>query len=667
MPGAKAPSTTRRPHILAAALSLLVASACPAADRADAGEFGVSGPGAMSRPSDLALLLSEETPDSDRLEAARRLVLRNEPETVAALRDVLRSPESALARRAVALAVAAVDPGSPRFAGPLRESILVVTTREGTRAVLAALDTYPARIATEAAVARLASNPAPDVVVREIGASLRAWTGCEECSRSGPQGWIEWWTRARDLDDAAWNSELMTNFRARAERVERRRDEIIARHLDLLNRHYSLLPADRRGELIAGMLRDDLTRVNRLGLELASRTLLNAQPLGPEVALAASLLLSAEDEEIREGSARLLGNLGGAEHADAIARALERENSARVAAPLLQVASRITITPPPETAMLRWMNADEQTSGAALIAMLAHRDLLSADGAAQALDFVRAISPASMTAPQARLLAALGTGREDRDILARITAENASSEARSVAARSLISDPSRVETLLSAAAAHPDVFDAACDAVIRHGATRQRALRLTGVAPRDEASVGRLAGVFVAMAPDQRLATLRSISDALVRGALLAAIVVRPELADDAALLVMHARSRLDALDGAGALAAALGAMRDDEPGASSEAATVRFHALVMLNRLDEAAATRQSESLRTWLDAFERCVALEHAPAIARMIEDRYGEGMPESDRERFRRLVAALPAGPDSPKKGETPEGLESAPTRS
>ena len=271
----------------------------------------------------------------------------------------------------------------------------------------------------------------------------------------------------------------------------------------------------------------------------------------------------------------------------------------------------------------------------------AHRDLFLA-GSRRRLGFLRANSPGSMTAPQ-RLLASLGTDRQDRDILARVAAENASAEARSVAARSLTSDASRVETLLAAASAHQDVFDAACDAVIRHGASRQRVLRLIDIAPRGDASVGRLAGVLVAMPPDQRLATLRAVSDAQTRAALLAAVVARPELAEDPSLLAMHARSRLVSLDGAGALDAALAALRVDETGAS-EAATVRFHALVMLNRLDEASATRESESLRLWLDALERCVAVGRAPAIAssRPLRRRDARIGPE----RFGRLVAGFQA---------------------
>lgn len=668
MPPPKPPRRSRRPSplIAAAIIASSASSLTPGADTLPDATGAPPAPppsptsGASSRQDDLSLLLSASAPDPARLEAARRLVLLNDTATVASLRDALRAtapptdaaapvPPStvAAARRAVALAIAAVDPGSPRFSSALREGLLVASTPEGANAILIALDTYPARIATEAAVARLVAGDAPEAVSREIGAWLRAWTGCDECARSGPAGWVEWWARAKGLDDASWNAELMRNFRARAERLERRRDDIVARHLDLLNRHYSTTPAERRGELLVSMLSDDLTRVNRLGLELASRTLLNAQPLGPDVARAASLLLVSDDEDVRESAARLLGNLGGAEHADAVARALERERSARVAAPLLLVASRVAISPAPEASIARWLAGDDAAASAAFDAVFAYRDSISEETSRLALDAARAVPVVSLTPSQARVLGALSTDARDLDTLERALREHPSPSVRAVAARSLASDPARVDALLDAARTLPEAFEPACEAVATHRPTPSAFVALASFAPSDASSAQRLAATLAPYTPDRRIAALRAVQDLSRRDAIIAALLARRDAEDEGAirdLYALLASTRLDAFNAEGALSAALRALRDDEDD-EGEVSALRFHALVMMNRLDEASALRLGEAAGAWLDALERLAALEHARDIAARIEQRFGATMSDSERARLSRLAATLP----------------------
>lgn len=623
-------------------------------EAAPAAPIGAASTTIQSKPDDLSILLAPGTSDPERLDAARRLVLRNDAPTVNALRDSLRDAGASTQRRAVATAIGAVDPGSPRFAGALREGLLASTTRECAQAVLAALGTYPARIACEAAIGRLLAGDTPEPIAREISSSLRAWTGCDACARAGTEGWLEWWARAKDLDNGAWHAELATNFRARAERFERQREDIVVRHLDLLNRHFSLTPAERRGELIAAMLRDDLTRVKRLGLDLASRTLLNAQPLGSEVAPAAAALLSSEDEDVRAGAARLLENLGGVEHADAVARALDLERSTRIAAPLLRLASRLDLESLPDAVMLRWLASPDPASSAAADALLACEGGrgLAPESRRQALEILRAMSDDAMTVSHARLLAALSRGGDDAR-LDRLMHGHENAQVRAAAAGALAASASRVESVLSAAFAHAELFPAACDAVLAHRATPSGFLRLIALSPREDSSIPQLARVLEGFDPARRPVALRAVSDASLRESLLVALLARLEnddRADDRELHELLAKTRLSLGDAQGALASAIRAINDDD-GSFPAAMSIRFHALVMLNRLDEAMEAGKPAS--AWLDALERCAAMPHAPEVAAFIASNFGSTMTDDEHARLERLSEGLDAR-------ESPPGL-------
>ena len=263
----------------------------------------MSGPGALSRPSDLSLLLAEETrhrPAGGRSPAgpAERAGDRGCPRDARSPERPSpggqcrwRSPPLTRGRPASQARCESRSSSSRPARGPARSwrsrHLPRPDRRRGRRA-------------------RLASNPAPDFVVREIGASSRAWTGCERRSRSGPQGWIEVGPEsAISMTRRGTRNWRPTPGSGRARRAASRRD-----HRSAPGPAEPALLALARGPPRGTHrrdARDDLTRVNRLGLELASRTLLNAQPLGPEVALAASLLLERRRRGDPRRIARLLG------------------------------------------------------------------------------------------------------------------------------------------------------------------------------------------------------------------------------------------------------------------------------------------------------------------------------------------------------------------------
>src|SRR5690606_30169343 len=273
--------------------------------------------------------------------------------------------------------------------------------------LLAALDQYPVRPTVSVAVDRLLSEGVPEDIRTLLCQAVSRWTACEPGESPGADraAWERWWSGVRALDDAGWNAELARNFRARAERAVADREALEARVLDLYNALYAASPGERRGHVIATMLQDDLAKARRLGLELASRTLLNAQPLGPDVASAAAALLQCAHEDIRASAARLMENLGALSDHAAIAEALANESSPRVAGPLLRLSSRAPGAVPTGV-LLRWLAAPEPAGSAAAEAVLAVRsaDLLPEAAARDALSTVLGLDPAQMTGAQARLL-----------------------------------------------------------------------------------------------------------------------------------------------------------------------------------------------------------------------------------------------------------------------
>lgn len=601
---------------------------------------------------DLAVLTGPTADDAARFESAKRLVLKTDEATTAGVSAALRgapAPGSIAAQRAIAKAIAAVDPGSPRYALALRNALSGATDPSCVADLLAALDHYPPRTVVGTAIARLAAEGTPDETRALLNRALLRWTGCDECAAQGASGWAGWWSRAEPLDAAGWQAELAKNFRARSERVEARREALATRVADLYNALYAATPVERRGEVIASMLKDDLRAVNRTGLDLASRMLLNAQRLGDNVASAAVALLSSPDEDIRAGAARLVENLGAPVSAATLTEALTREQSPRAAAPLLRLSSRAGSGVPVAT-LLRWLRAPEPAGSAAADALLALHaaHALPDDARDDARSTLLGAAPASISVSQARLLGALG-GDGARDALRAAADGAAGPGARRAAALALAEDPANADLLIDGAATHPSWFEAAALAVGRHRPAASSFLAVASHAPAEGGWIEPLSKALAKMPSDQRLAALRAIDDLERRDDLLDATVplVRASSPAEAReLLVLQGETRLDRGDADGALAAATGALRDSPTG-SSRAEHVRFYALAALGRLTEALAATPGDPVECWLEALRRCASLPHAAQVLALVDDDFTATMTPAQRDTLESLRARIAGG--------------------
>jgi hypothetical protein len=623
---------------------------------------------------DLAVLTGPDSDDAARFESAKRLILRTDEVTTALVSAALRNGSLPAVQREIARAIIAVDPGSPRFALALRDAAASTGDPDCLRELLRAMDQYPARPMVATVVARL-PDPSLSSGVRAIleGALLR-WTGCDECVRadSSIAGWTEWWARVEQFDESAWNAELAKNFRARSERANARRDALGARVVELYNALYAATPVERRSEVIASMLRDDLPRANRLGLDLASRALLNAQLLGDGVATASVALLSSNDEDIRASAARLLENLGAPGGGQAIADALERERSARVAAPLLRLSARQSSGVPLST-LLRWLRAEEPAGSAAADAIIAliNADSLPDDAANDARSTLLGVEPSLFTPSQTRLLAMLADDRT-RDATRQIAKQSTSANARRIASLSLAESEDEYSFVLSGARTDPAWFDGAARAVALHRPTASAFLELLLAAPAQGQWIEPAAKTLASMPSDQRLTALRATDDLHRRDDLLGATIplVEPSsFAETRELLLLQAETRLDLRDAEGALAAVAGATRD-LPAPGHRAERVRFFALVSLGRLRDALAATPGDPAEYWLEAVKRCADLPHAPDALALLEENFAPTMTPEQRSQLESLREVVirpspPAENDAPG-ADSPSGTSDRPTR-
>jgi hypothetical protein len=195
-------------------------------------------------------------------------------------------------------------PSPPMVPGPEAVAVDASATPEARLAAVNELLGEPGRDAIGRLV-RLLAAPLPAEVRAATIKALVARTGRDDLGANS-EAWNTWWKEVSFLPEGDWRQRLAEAQSARAGRLQVQRDAAISRLGETLPRLHALTPPEERSDLIAGLIRDQIPEVSRLGLDLASRALLNAQPLGDPVRQAALQCLSHPSAEIRTAGARLL-------------------------------------------------------------------------------------------------------------------------------------------------------------------------------------------------------------------------------------------------------------------------------------------------------------------------------------------------------------------------
>ncbi|RMH23512.1 MAG: hypothetical protein D6693_11415, partial [Planctomycetota bacterium] len=233
----------------------------------------------------------------------------------------------------------------------------------------------PARAALLGALSRSASRDAVAAIIPLLDdpasapsavAALQRLTG--RADLADPGAWRAWWTRTEWIPEAEWLRRLARWHADRAEALARQARELERRLIAAGRAQYALAPVDERAALVVGYLRDDLPAVRRLGLELASRAVLDAAALPDDVFDAAAGLLADPAGDVRASAARLLASAGAASQADRIREALKTEREPSVAAVFLDAIRMMGPTGGDADAAVAWLDrAGASASAASLL------------------------------------------------------------------------------------------------------------------------------------------------------------------------------------------------------------------------------------------------------------------------------------------------------------
>lgn len=498
-----------------------------------------------------------------------------------------------------ALAAPPADAPGPTASLPLEA---LAASAEATPAArieaVRALQADPARDALGKLVRLLAAPLPPEVRAAAVDA-LVARSGRDDLGPNA-EAWAAWWKEVSFLPEGDWRLRLAEAQSARAGRLQAQRDAAIRRLGETLPRLHALTPPEERSDLIAGLMRDEIPDVARMGIDLASRALLNAQPLGETVQEAAYQALARPSPEVRAGAARLLERLAPKGASARAGAALQSETDERAAQALLRLAG----LEPDEAAAgpaLVWLSrkGGARDAAADLLASLASSGSLNVRDRQRSLAALRALGPDSWTPSLVRLLGAVGEADADLTLLVEL-ATMTTGAPQDAAMESLVATDAGLAMAEAAATAHPSLVDPFARAVsVRRpsAAGFWAVMRCSGA---ERLSRPSIALALRALEPNDVEGASMLFTDPRERDAFLSLWLAQHAQpgpnAEHARLWLHAARARLAMRDGPGALEAL------DRAGAAAPES--RAEALLYAG-CPEAAA-QHSRDPELWLRALE-------------------------------------------------------------
>jgi len=348
------------------------------------------------------------------------------------------------------------------------------------------------------------------------------------------EAWREWWSRTEWIPEAEWLRRLA---RWQAERSWLMADEITAleqRLADAVRAQYARATDEERPALVLSSLRDRTPVLRGLGLELASRGVLDAATLPAEVFDAAADLLEDHQPRIRIAAAGLLAAAGVAEHADRIRAALRVEHDAGAAAAQMDALALMGVTGRDAGSAEDWLGHAGAQSAAArlLVRALSDRadDPALAPMARRVLDRIDPDAGRSLGPAGVMLFSMLAHGQRWREgLLAVVGDADADAAVRHTAAEALVVRPSGLDALADAGRDDPAVGRLAIAAAERVAPTAACWRALSGLESVTEEDREALAS---AMSEDEAATAAERESDAERRLLLLRRLKPAPDAAE---------------------------------------------------------------------------------------------------------------------------------------
>lgn len=627
-----------------AALTPAPVQAQPASARAEA---------LPASPSELAAWLLSPTTPADRLASAaeRLLALAEQKPGREAIQMVLTDPRPECpGRMALVHRISELAEAPAWLGGPLI-SLGGRVPPEQVGAVLSALSSVRTRASARAILGYARPELPPDLR-RAAFHALARLTGREDLGESLP-AWQAWLDGCEGLTEGQWRSLLLTSVSRRADEAENRRRAVMGELLDALRRLHLATPAEGRSALLASLLRHGQAEVRALGMDLVLRELANGTRLNGPTLEASFELLASPDAGVRRQGALLLARLAPPESNERILSALRSEQDPGVASALLDAAARTPdrglIEP-----VIRWMGSATPTASAASQAAWS---LLRAGLLPRGPDLDRVMHEARRlagTQPTPGVCFLLAAAGDEDDLLTVAGLLHSSDPAiRLAAAEALAPSAHLLDRVIAAARSDPNLLEIASRGIVMRGATASDFLTLMTIdSPAPDTRRRALARTTRAMPATEIMRAYERVDEPALREMLLTALTSEGRILSErvdtvqkralAEGLLRLARLRLDRGQFAESLAA-VNALPDIESVADAEEVrSIRFAALIGLNRLDLAG--EQGLGPDAWLGALEEYLSLPHAAAIAERIQKAFDGRLTEPQVERLRALESRI-----------------------
>jgi len=139
------------------------------------------------------------------------------------------------------------------------------------------------------------------------------------------QAWSSWWEKNKGLWAKEWTQHLLENFERRESRRSARDHQIEDKLLDSQRALYKANSPDDRPSVLVYMLRDPLTPIRRLGMELTRQRLLDDLPFEEPLREALRGRLTDPAPDIRKDAALRLRDLADAPASERVAKNLSEK------------------------------------------------------------------------------------------------------------------------------------------------------------------------------------------------------------------------------------------------------------------------------------------------------------------------------------------------------
>lgn len=310
--------------------------------------------------------------------------------------------------------------------------------------------------------------------------TLVAQTGRADLG-ADPDAWRRWWAEIEWIPEAEWLRRVAGWQAERAGQLETRLTRADRRLADLARAQYSLTPDAERPAFLLTLIGDELGTLRGVGLDLATRAVLDARPLPDELFNAVAARLREDAAGNRARAARLIAAAGIDRFGSALSDAIELERDHAAAAAILDALAISSPPGPFSAASASWLN-HPPTAPSAARALLRAIDT-GAELDPETLELARGViepdAGVSLGSAGVALFGRLSSDESFLRLAPLLTHDDAG--VRNAAGAALAGRAAGLPALLEACRAEPGFFLHAARAITAHNPTAAGWTDLSGI------------------------------------------------------------------------------------------------------------------------------------------------------------------------------------------